>query len=367
MRTFEPGSDIVARVTVLAEGTQGHLTGIALDHFGLRAPVPQTWELGVKEVWRVPAAPERVMHTMGWPLRGSARYREFGGSFLYPMGPDMLTVGMVVGLDYRDNALSVHDLLQEFKTHPAIRPIFEGGERLEWGAKTIPSGGYHALPTKLHAPGLLMCGDGVGMVSIPTLKGFHFAVEAGRLAAEAAFSAIEQGAPLSAYDAAVRSGFITKDLHDVRDMRQVFGRGFVVGGALSSVMSLSRGRVSLGRPEPEADDAQSLLHTDRASSYPEPDGVLTFDKLSSVYASGNKTRDDQPDHIALTRRVPSELAELWVHLCPARVYEAGPADEDGMVTVQASPSNCVQCGAISARGGRLTPPEGGSGPEYSLT
>jgi electron-transferring-flavoprotein dehydrogenase len=367
LRNFEPGSDIVARVTVLAEGTQGHLTGVALDHFGLRAAFPQTWELGVKEVWRVPAAPGRVMHTMGWPLRGSARYREFGGSFLYPMGRDMLTVGMVVGLDYRDNALSVHDLLQEFKTHPAIRPLFEGGERLEWGAKTIPSGGYHALPTKLHAPGLLLCGDGAGMVSIPTLKGFHYAVESGRLAAEAAFASIECGAPLSGYDDAVRSGFIAKDLHDMRDIRQVFGRGFVVGGALSSLMSVSRGRVSLGRLVAEADDTQSVVHTDRATHYPEPDGVLTFDKLSSVYASGNKTRDDQPDHIALTRRVPPEVAELWVNLCPARVYEAGPVDADGLVTVQASPSNCVQCGAISARGGRLTPPEGGSGPEYSLT
>ncbi len=143
---FEPGNDIVARVTVLADGTQGHLTGVALDHFGLHGPEPQVWELGVKEVWKVARPLDRVIHTMGWPLRPQAKYREFGGSFIYPMGEDMLTLGLVVGLDYRDVELSAHDLLQELKTHPKIRPMLEGGERLEWGAKTIPGGGFHALP-----------------------------------------------------------------------------------------------------------------------------------------------------------------------------------------------------------------------------
>ena len=367
LRNAEAGSEIVARVTVLAEGTQGHLTGVALDHFGLRSDHPQVWELAVKEVWRVARPLDRVIHTMGWPLRTSARYREFGGSFIYPMGRDMVTIGMVVGLDYRDPALSVHDLLQELKTHPKIRPLFEGGERLEWGAKTIPSGGFHALPKKLHAPGLLLCGDGPGMVNIPTLKGFHYAVESGRLAAETAFASITAGAPLGSFDDAVRSSFIWKDLYEVRDMRSVFGRGFFLGGVFSSAMTVSKGRVRIGRMPTEPDDAQPLLHTDRAARYPASDGVLTFDKLSSVFASGNKTRDDQPDHIVLTERVAPEVAQLWMNMCPAQVYEAGPLGDDGLVTVETAPSNCVQCGAISARGGRLTPPEGGSGPEYSLT
>jgi len=183
LRNFERGADIVAEITVLAEGTQGHLTGVALDHFGLRPKAPQVYELAVKEVWRIESPLDRIIHTMGWPLRTAAKYREFGGSFIYPNGRDMLTIGMVVGLDYRDAELSVHDLLQELKTHPKIQPLLEGGERLEWGAKTIPSGGFHALPTKLHAPGLLLCGDGAGMVNIPTLKGIHYAVESGRLAA----------------------------------------------------------------------------------------------------------------------------------------------------------------------------------------
>ncbi len=371
MGNYEPGADLVARVTVLAEGTQGHLTGVAIDRFGLGGEQPQMWELGVKEVWKVARPLRHVIHTMGWPLRYARRYREFGGSFVYPMGEDMLTIGMVVGLDYRDAELSAHDLLQELKTHPKIRGLLEGGERVAWGAKTIPSGGFHALPSRLHAPGLLLCGDGPGMVNIPRLKGVHYAIESGRLAAESAFAAVRRGATpataLSAYDEAVRGSFIWDDLHEVRNMRQVFGRGFFVGGALASAMTASKGRVELGKMPGEPDADQPLLTSGRAASYPEPDGQLTFDKLSSVFASGNKTRDDQPNHIRIEEKVPREVAELWARMCPAQVYEVGAADGDGTVTVQMSPSNCVQCGAITAKGGRLTPPEGGSGPEYTST
>jgi electron-transferring-flavoprotein dehydrogenase len=368
---FEAGSDLVANVTVLAEGTQGHLTGVALDRFGLGGEDPQVWELGVKEVWKVAKPLDRIIHTLGWPLRTGKRYREFGGSFIYPMGEDMVTIGLVVGLDYRDASLSVHDLLQELKTHPKIRKILAGGERVAWGAKTIPSGGFHALPSPLHAPGLLLCGDGAGMVNIPRLKGVHYAIESGRLAAEAAFRALQRGetpaSSLSSYDAAVRDSYIWSDLYEVRNMRQVFGHGFFVGGALASAMTMSKGRVELGKLAAEPDADQPLLVTDRDASYPTPDGKLTFDKLSSVFASGNKTRDDQPNHIRIERRVPREVAEMWTHMCPAQVYEIGAEDGDGTVRVELAPSNCVQCGAITAKGGRLTPPEGGSGPEYSLT
>src|SRR6266540_4208231 len=149
--------------------------------------------LAVQEVWKVAKPLNRVIHTMGWPLRLKARYREFGGSFIYPMGEDMVTLGMVVGLDYRDVELSVHDLLQELKTHPFIARILEGGERIGWGAKTIPEGGFLSLPKRLHAAGLLICGDGAGMVNVPALKGIHYAIESGRLAAEAAFAALSPG------------------------------------------------------------------------------------------------------------------------------------------------------------------------------
>jgi electron-transferring-flavoprotein dehydrogenase len=181
LSNFEPGADVLAKVTVLAEGTQGHLTGAAIERFALQGASPQVWALGVKEVWQVTHPLDRVIHTMGWPLRAGAKYREFGGSFVYPMGADMVTIGMVVGLDYRDAELSVHDLLQELKTHGKMRKILEGGQRLEWGAKTIPEGGFLSLPRRLNAPGLLLCGDGAGLVNVPALKGIHYAIESGRL------------------------------------------------------------------------------------------------------------------------------------------------------------------------------------------
>jgi electron-transferring-flavoprotein dehydrogenase len=368
---FEPGSDIAARVTILAEGTQGHLTGAALERFGLGGENPQVWALGVKEVWKVGKPLDQVIHTMGWPLRPGKKFREFGGSFVYPMGDDMITIGMVVGLDYRDTELSVHDLLQELKTHPRIKRILDGGERVQWGAKTIPEGGFVALPSRFHAPGLLLCGDGVGLVNVPALKGIHYAVESGRLAAEAAWRKLSRGASareaLASYDASLRESFIWRELREVRNMRQAFGHGFYVGGALAGAMTASKGRFPPGDAPTERDADQSLISTDRAASYPAADGTLVFDKLSSVFASGNRTRDDQPNHIRIQEKVPRELAELWAHMCPAQVYEVGEADGDGTVTVNLAPSNCVQCGAITAKGGRLTPPEGGSGPEYTVT
>ena len=369
---FEPGSDIAARVTVLAEGTQGYLTGAAIDRFGLHGRNPQVWALGVKEVWRVPKPLRKVIHTMGWPLRSRKRYREFGGSFIYPMGEDMVTLGMVVGLDYRDVSLSVHDLLQELKTHPRVRKILAGGERIAWGAKTIPEGGYHSLPSKLHAPGLVLCGDGAGFVNVPALKGIHYAVESGVLAAEAIVGALRPGeaigraGALAGYDDAVRQSFVTKDLKQVRNMRQAFAKGFWGGSMRAGAMTASRGHTPRKALPTEPDAEHELIRTNRGASFPAPDGKLTFDKLSSVFLSGNQTRDDAPSHIRVARRVPREVAELWVNMCPAHVYELGREDA-GKVEVVVTPSNCVQCGAITAKGGRLLPAEGGAGPEYTLT
>jgi electron-transferring-flavoprotein dehydrogenase len=369
---FEPGSDVTAKVTVLSEGTQGHLTGVAMDRFGLAGENPQVWALGVKEVWRVKKPLNRVIHTMGWPLRGGRKYREFGGSFIYPMGDDMVTLGMVVGLDYRDVDLSVHDLLQELKTHRLVRRILEGGERIGWGAKTIPEGGFVAVPRRMHAPGLLITGDGAGLVNVPALKGIHYAIESGRLAAETAFAALQRGrtpwtpGALAGYDQAIRETFIWDDLKKVRNMRQAFGKGFLLGGAMAGAMTASFGKFPPGNAKTERDAEQELFRTDRASRYPQPDGRLTFDKLSSVFLSGNKTRDDAPNHLEVRTDVPPEVALMWERMCPAQVYEA-KTNGDGEHTVEVTPSNCVQCGAISAKGGRLTPPEGGSGPEYKLT
>ncbi len=370
---FEPGSDIVAKVTVLAEGTAGHLTGAALDWFGLQGREPQIWELGVKEVWRVPKPLTRIVHTLGWPLRKPAKYREFGGSWLYPMGEEMVSLGFVIGLDYRDVELSAHDLLQEFKTHPFLRKILDGGERVAWGAKTITSGGWHALPTRFGAPGLLLAGESAGLVDVARLKGVHYAIESGRLAAEAAYRSLQRGenpgriGAFDAYDAEIRDGYLGKSLKQVRNMRQAFEKGFFVGGGLASAMTVSKGHFPPKELHTEPDATAPLLRSGRAGRYPAADGVLTFDKLSSVFASGNRTRDDQPSHLRIEQRVPRDVAEMWAWMCPAQVYEVGEEFDDGTVEVKLTPSNCVQCGAITARGGRLTPPEGGSGPEYVLT
>jgi electron-transferring-flavoprotein dehydrogenase len=371
--THEPGSDIVAKLTVLAEGTQGHLTGAAIDRFGLQGEQPQIWALGVKEVWKVAKPLEHIVHTMGWPLRKRAKYGEFGGSFIYPMGDDMVSLGFVAGLEYRDVEFSVHDVLQEFKTHRLVRKILRDGERIAWGAKTITEGGFHALPKRFHAPGLLLAGESAGLVNVPTLKGIHYAIESGIMAAEAAFRALQRGesparvGALDSYDEELRGSYVAKDLYEVRNMRQVFDKGFFLGGALASAMTVTKGKLPPKEFATEPNAAHTLIRTGRAERYPAPDGKLTFDKLSSVFLSGNRTRDDQPNHIRIQRHVPKDLADAWVHMCPAQVYEAGPADEDGLVHVEVNPSNCVQCGAITAKGGRLTPPEGGSGPEYTLT
>src|ERR671924_1312781 len=235
---FEPGSDVMAKATVVAEGTLGHLTLAAMDYYDLHQD-PQRWEIGVKEIWEVPKPLDRVIHTMGWPLRKSPKYKEFGGSFIYPMGEDKVCLGFVVGLDYTDATFSCHDVLQEFKTHPFVRKILDGGKRVGWGAKTIPSGGYWAMPKHLSVPGMCIAGDAAGMVNIPELKGIHYAMHAGMYAAEAIVDALKQDSiNFEAYDRKVRGSVIGKDLYRSRNMRQVFSRGFFVGGALASMMTL---------------------------------------------------------------------------------------------------------------------------------
>jgi electron-transferring-flavoprotein dehydrogenase len=381
---FEPGSDVVAKATVLAEGTQGHLAGAAIRHFDLGSGEPQQWELGVKEVWEVEKPLDRVIHTMGWPLRFGAKYREFGGSFIYPMGEDKISLGLVVGLDYKDATLSVHDALNELKLHPKIRSLLEGGKRVAWGAKTIPSGGYWARPDQLWAPGMAIAGDSAGMVNIPKLKGVHLAMHAGMHAAEAIYRALKKNGSandLSEYQALVEDSVIEKDMYRSRNMRQPFGKGFFVGGAVANALEISGGRFPPGRWHTHDDATMEVFVGDRNKKYPKPDGKITFDKLGSVFTTGNATRDDAPNHIKLQKKVPFEVATMWHYMCPAQVYELpeeiqekmasgnGEVDElkGTMVEVQVTPSNCVQCGAITAKGGRLTPPEGGDGPNYQIT
>jgi electron-transferring-flavoprotein dehydrogenase len=371
LANFEPGSDVIARATVLAEGTQGHLTGAAIDYFHLDGILPQRWELGVKEVWEVPQALDRVIHTMGWPLRKAAKYNEFGGSFIYPMGEDKVCLGMVVGLDYTDATFSVHDALQQLKTHPFVRKILDGGTRVAWGAKTIPSGGFWALPRSLSVPGMVIAGDAAAMVNIPELKGIHYAMHAGMYAAEEIVAALKRDSVnFDAYDRRVRESVVGTDLYRSRNMRQPFTRGFFVGGAIASAMTITRGAFPNGRWQQRPDAEEEMEIGKAGEGYPKPDNEYTFDKLSSVFASGNATRDDAPNHVRVQTHVPREIAQTWVSMCPAQVYEIPEGqltNGQPVVDVNVTPSNCIQCGAITAKGGRLTPAEGGDGPLYQET
>ena len=370
LSNYEPGVDMTGEVTVLAEGTQGHLTQIAMQHFNLHGENPQIYALGVKEVWEVARPLDRVVHTMGWPLRLGKKYGEFGGSFVYPFGPKQVSLGLVVGLDYHDASISVHDLLQEMKLHPLFRKILEGGRRIEkgWGAKTIPEGGFYSLPKNLSVPGAVLLGDGAGFVNVPSLKGIHYAMWSGILAAEKIFEGLKakqnlkaQGA-LQGYDQSVRKSVIWKDLYQVRNMRQAFQYGFVPGAMLASLMTLTKGAFPGGRFKMKADYERCLFLGNK--KYPKPDNKYTFDKLSSTYASGNRSRDSQPNHIKVDVNVPEVIGEAWINMCPANVYEWHTTPE-GKKQIQLNPSNCIHCGAITDKGGRLTPPEGGSGPEYT--
>ena len=371
---FEPGTDVVARHTVLAEGCWGHLTGAAIKEFGLsEGREPQVWELGVKEVWKVAKPLDRVIHTVGpWPLKLSARYHQIGGTWIYPMkdaktGEDLVSIGFVVDLEYADATTSAHDLLQLFKTHPLVRKILEGGERVAWGAKALPGGGYWSMP-KLSMPGALLVGDSGGMVDTVSLKGVHHCIASGILAAEQIYASLKaQTTDLTPYEEAVEASPVGQQLYTVRNTRQPFSRGFIQGGPIVNLAIATKGRLPPGKLEWHPNDAQPMFVGDTKDAYPKPDGKYTFDKLSSVYISGNATRDDAPNHIRVQERVPRTIAETWAWMCPAGVYEI-PEDQEGeVVDVQVNYTNCVQCGAITAKGGRLTAPEGGDGPLYRIT
>src|SRR5271155_1966011 len=376
LSNFEPGTDIKAQATVLAEGCWGSLSGAAIREFDLaEGREPQVWELGVKEVWKVKKPLDRVIHTFvqPWPLRVAAKYGQLGGTWLYPMkdektGEDLVSIGFVVDLNYRDATTSAHDLLQTFKTHPLVRGILEGGERVAWGAKALPGGGYWSMP-KLSMPGAVLVGDAGGMVDTMALKGVHHSLMSGKLAAESIYAALVRGeSSFEAYEQAIEDSQVGKELYAVRNARQPFQKGFLVGAPLVGTMIATKGRFPGGRWAWHRDDAQPMFIGDTKDNYPKPDGKYTFDKLSSVFITGNATRDDAPNHIRVRKHVPREIAETWRWMCPAGVYEIpDDAPAHGEVDVIVNYTNCVQCGAITAKGGRLTAPEGGDGPLYQVT
>ncbi len=353
---YQPAGDLTARVVCLAEGTRGPLAQAWLESQGIQAPNPQIYALGVKEVWEVKKPLETIVHTMGWPVPTDA----FGGSFMYPLADDLVALGLVVGLDYRNHTTDVHRMLQDMKNHPFFADVLEGGECVEWGAKTIPEGGWWSLPERLSGDGMIVTGDAAGFVEVASLKGIHYAMKSGIEAARSIFKALKaddcSAAGLASYDASMRESFVYSDLKKRRNMRLAFKSGFVLGAVKAGLMTITGGAFPGGHIKTEADAGEART-VGEAPAFT-PDGTRTFQKVDGVYKSGNQTRDDIPSHLSAPAEVPPEVAELYAHMCPAGVYEAGP---DGL-TVNAP--NCIDCKATDVLGPRWAPREGGSGPRY---
>jgi electron-transferring-flavoprotein dehydrogenase len=351
-------TELTAKVTVIAEGTRGPLSQAYLEWQRIGSPNPQLYALGVKEVWQSQRPLDRVIHTLGWPLPNDA----FGGSFMYPLGSDQVALGLVVGLDYHNAKLDVHELLQQLKLHPLFHQYLAGGQLLEWGAKTIPEGGYFSLPERRSGEGVLLTGDAAGFVDVPSLKGIHYAMQSGIFAARATFDSLRSGdhsgQALASYDRMVDESYIAGDLFRTRNMRLAFKHGFYGGGFLASLMTLSGGRLLGGKIDMPPDAAVPRTSMETRSSH--PDNRLTFSKVDAVYKSGNATRDSIPSHLIVGRDIPAELAEFYTHVCPAGVYERSGNE------LKVNAPNCVDCKATDVLGPRWTPREGGSGPKYRL-
>jgi len=357
--SFQAPNDLTAKVVALAEGTRGLLSQAWCEWERVVSPNPQIFALGVKEIWETKRPLDRIVHTLGWPLPSDA----FGGSFMYPLEPNLVALGLVVGLDYRDAGLDVHALFQRMKLHPLFRRILEGGEMVEWGAKTIPEGGFYSLPARRSGDGVVLLGDAAGFVDVPSLKGIHYAMQSGMYAARAIFQALTTGDPsaarLAEYDRLVNSSYIAHDLHRTRNMRLAFKDGFYIGGIKAALMTLTGGRFPGGMIAVDSDASvkRSVTPGLRPGSV-NPDGRLTFSKVDAVFKSGNATRDTIPTHLVIGRDVPADVAAFYSHVCPAGVYEV----VEGTLRVNAP--NCVDCKATDVVGPRWTPREGGSGPKY---
>jgi len=353
---FMPASDILAKVTALAEGSRGMLAQAYMEWQRIKADNPQIFALGVKELWETKKPLDRVIHSMGWPLPNNA----FGGSFLYPLESNVVSLGLVVGLDYRSTSLDVHELLQEMKLHKLFKPYLEGGEMIEWGAKTIPEGGYFSVPSRRCGHGVVMLGDSIGLVDVPSLKGVHYAMQSGIYAAQAIFGALKAGdysaKVLHKYDRLLDDSYIIKDMHKTRNVRLAYNKGFYRGSMKAGLMTITGGRFP-GKKIKMEPDAAVPKRVKPAKPF-SPDGTLTISKVDAVYKSGNITRDDIPCHLIAKEGVETAVAEFYSHLCPAGVYEV----EDGKLTI--NPPNCVDCKATDILGPRWTPREGGAGPAY---
>ena len=373
---FQPGMELHAKLTLFAEGCRGSLTKTLMERFKLRDGMqPQTYGLGVKELWEVQPAQHvkgKVIHTIGWPVDTHT----YGGSWLYMFGENLVSVGYVVGLDYENPNLSPFEEMQRYKTHPAIRPILEGGRRIAYGARALSEGGFQSIP-KLVFPGGALIGDTAGFLNVPKIKGTHTAMKSGMVAAEAAFDALKDGAEapeLTAYPERLKRSWLWDELRGVRNIRPAFHWGLWPGVAYSALDTyVLRGHApwTLGH---RADHTTLRPAAECAPiAYPRPDGKLTFDRLSSVFLSNTNHAEDQPVHLRLKDPSVAERINLARYdgpeqrYCPAGVYEY-VAGVDGARHLQINAQNCVHCKTCDIKDPTQNidwvTPEGGGGPNY---
>ncbi|MES2711061.1 MAG: electron transfer flavoprotein-ubiquinone oxidoreductase [Pseudomonadota bacterium] len=378
---YQPGMELRAKYTLLGEGCRGSLTKVLAERYGLREGAqPQTYGLGIKELWEIPRerhTPGLVWHSVGWPLPSDV----YGGSWLYMLGDNLVSIGFVVGLDYANPHLSPFDEFQRFKHHPEVAKLLEGGKRVAYGARALNEGGLQSIPT-LVFPGGALIGDGAGFLNVPKIKGTHTAMKSGMLAAEAIVAELataEPGPVLDAYPEALRNSWVWDELSRVRNIRPGFAKFGFVGGMLNAALEtyVLRGKApwTLGH---HADHVTLKKAADAAPiAYPRPDGKLSFDRLSSVFLSNTNHEEDQPAHLVL--RDPSKWEGVnWEtyrspesRYCPAAVYEAVGAaagNGEGPMKLVINAQNCVHCKTCDIKDPTQNidwkTPEGGGGPNY---
>jgi len=376
---FTRGIEILGRQTVIGEGARGSLAEKLMKKHNLRKDCsPQTYGLGVKEVWQVDPSKHdlgRVEHTLGWPLDTST----YGGSFLYHAADNQIFFGMVVGLDYENPYISPYQELQQLKLHPHIKPLFEGGERVAYGARVINEGGFQAIP-KLTFPGGVIVGCSAGFVNVPKIKGSHYAMKTGMLAAEAIYQNLQSETPkdeVTEYEDAVKASWVYEELRQVRNVKPAFDKGFYIGMAHSGLTTMLTGgqepwTITLSKTDAQATkpakDFQKI-------AYPKPDGAVTFDILSSVQLTNTNHSNEEPSHLRVKsefKHVPeSESYQIFgapeTRFCPAKVYEYTMDGDKPKLVINSQ--NCIHCKCCSIKMPHeyidWTVPEGGGGPNYA--
>ena len=376
---FEPGVDIVAKVTVLGEGVRGSLAKQMINRLKLDCDSdPQVYSVGIKELWEVPddrLAPGSVIHTMGWPLDSHT----FGGSWVYGMRDRILDIGLAVGLDYRDPRIDPHHEFQLFKTHPLIRDLLKDGKLVRYGAKAMPVGGWYTMP-QLTSDGVMMIGDTAGMLNGERLKGIHIAIKAGILAAEAILDALIKNdftqSTLGAFDKKLKESYVGRELYKSRNFHQAFDRGRMFGLMIGGISIITGGRIPSRLPikaghehmQPQKDGVREDRYADLRY-----DNQITIDKLTDVYHSSTHHDEDQPAHLKVLDmnvcidRCVREYGNPCQNFCPANVYEMVDAGENRK-RLQINFSNCVHCKTCDIMDPyqiiNWVPPEGGGGPNY---